>query len=91
MTAAIVVFLTVFVGALLQRISGMGLGLIGGPVLMIFMGPVDGILVLNVLASINAAMSTLTVYKNVNWRNFAVISSMLVFGAVVASVSVVYL
>ncbi len=63
----------------------MGLGLIGGPVLMIFMGPVDGILVLNVLAAINAAMSTLTVRKNVNWRNFAIIASMLIFGAVPAA------
>lgn len=82
MILAAVVFLTVLVGAFLQRVSGMGLGLIGGPVLMIAMGPVDGILVLNVLAAVNAAMSTLTVYKDVHWRNFAIISAVLVLGAV---------
>lgn len=85
MIPALVFFLTIFIGALLQRVSGMGLGLVGGPILMILMGPVEGILVLNVLAAVNAAMSTLTVRKNVNWRNFAIIALALVFGAVPAA------
>lgn len=88
MTVAIIVFLTVFIGSCMQRISGMGLGLVGGPVLMLVMGPVNGILVLNVLATINALMTTLTVRKNVNWKYFAVIASVLVFGAVPGAIMV---
>ena len=66
----------------MQRISGMGLGLIAGPVLAVTMGPVEGILVVNVLAFFNAAATTATVREYVDWRKFAVIASVLVVGAV---------
>ena len=58
MSLALVIFLVVVVGSTLQRVSGMGLGLIGGPILMLIMGPVEGILVINVLACINAVLTT---------------------------------
>lgn len=82
MMVTLVVCATLFIGALLQRVSGMGLGLVGGPVLMLAMGPVEGVIVLNVLATLNAFVSTLTVRKNVNWRVFGVIASVLVVGAI---------
>lgn len=72
----------------MQRISGMGLGLIAGPVLAVTMGPVEGILVVNVLAFFNAAATTATVREYVDWRKFAVIASVLVVGAVPAALLV---
>lgn len=89
MTAELtLIFLIVVLGSALQRISGMGLGLIAGPVLALTMGPVQGILVVNALAFLNAAGTTLTVRKFVDWRMFALISSVLIVGSVPAALLV---
>ena len=82
MAIALGVFLTVVVGACLQRVSGMGLGLVGGPLLMLMMGPVEGIMVINVLAVINAALITYNVRAHVDWGKFATIASVMVFGSI---------
>lgn len=82
MELILLVFATVLVGACMQRVSGMGVGLIGGPVLSIAIGPVEGIMVINAIAAVNAAMSTVTVRRNVDWGKFALIGSVMVVGAV---------
>lgn len=79
------IFGIVFLGACIQRVSGMGLGLVAAPILAIVLGPVEGILVSNVLAVINASMTTAVRRHDVDWRQFAVISSVLVVGAVPAA------
>lgn len=43
--ALLVIALVALVGACLQRVSGMGLGLIGAPVLSLLVGPVAGVLI----------------------------------------------
>ncbi len=78
----LIVFLVVALGSLMQRISGMGVGLIAGPVLAILLGPVEGILVINVIAFINAAVTTWTVRDRVDWKMFGLIGGALVFGIV---------
>lgn len=76
------VFATILVGSCMQRVSGMGVGLLGAPILSIAMGPVDGVMVINALAAVNAALSTLTVWRDVDWRRFTLIGSVMVVGAV---------
>ncbi|MEX3506654.1 sulfite exporter TauE/SafE family protein [Corynebacterium sp. LK2590] len=78
------VFAVVLFGSCMQRVSGMGLGLIGGPVLMLLMGPVEGILVINVLACINAALTTISVRHDVDWKVFAQIGAVMVLGSIPA-------
>lgn len=80
--AAAGLFLAVAVGSMLQRVSGMGMGLIAAPVLSLLIGPVDGVLVVNVLAVANALLTTLTVRRDVDWGKFASIAPFLVAGAV---------
>lgn len=82
LVALTLLFLSVGIGALLQRVSGMGLGLITAPVLMLIFGPVEGVLIVNVLAAINAAASTLTVWRDVNWRNVRIIAPALLVGII---------
>lgn len=82
------IFIVVVIGSAMQRISGMGLGLIAGPVLVVIMGPVEGILVVNILAFLNAAATTMTVREYVDWRKFALISSVLIVGSVPAALLV---
>lgn len=77
-----IVFLVVAVGSVMQRISGMGVGLIAGPVLAILLGPVEGILVINVIAFINAAVTTWSVRDRVDWSKFALIGGVLIIGIV---------
>ncbi|WP_046441199.1 TSUP family transporter [Corynebacterium kutscheri] len=66
----------------MQRISGMGLGLIAGSVLSIVLGPVDGVLVINILAMINAVMIAATMYKNIDWHKFLIIAPCALFGSI---------
>ncbi|MFC6146593.1 TSUP family transporter [Corynebacterium nasicanis] len=76
------ILLIVVIGSTLQRVSGMGLGLVAGPVLAVTMGPVEGILVVNILAFLNAAATTASVREYVDWKKFSIISSVLIIGAV---------
>lgn len=82
MLVALGVGVAVAVGACLQRISGMGVGLIAAPVLSLLLGPVDGILLVNLLAVINAATNTWGMRADVDWKKFAPIALALIFGVV---------
>ena len=72
--------IAVAVGAAMQRISGMGVGLIAAPALSLLLGPVDGILLVNLLAVINAATNTWGMRADVDWQKFAPIALALLFG-----------
>ena len=85
MILALIIFAVVVAGSTLQRVSGMGLGLIGGPILMLVMGPVEGILVINVLAAVNALLTTVTVRRNVSWRMFGLIAPVMIIGSLAAA------
>lgn len=71
----------IFVGSMMQRVSGMGLGLLGGPVLTLVAGPVAGILVINVVATVNAVMQAITVRENIDWKKFWLIGPVMALGA----------
>ena len=60
------IFLAIFAGAALQRISGMGLGLIAAPALSVLLGPVSGVLMVNVLATANAIANTYSMRERVD-------------------------
>ena len=68
MLVACCIACSVLLGACLQRISGMGLGLVAGPVLSLLMGGVDGIVMMNILAVINASIIALTVWRDIDWK-----------------------
>lgn len=51
----------VLLGCLMQRTSGMGVGLIVSPVLVLLLGPVAGVLLANVTAVVSAALMTIAV------------------------------
>lgn len=81
----LVVLLTVIAGSCLQRVSGMGLGLIGGPILTLFLGPVEGIMVINVLACLNAILTTYSMRENVDWGKWLRIGPFMVLGSIPAA------
>src|SRR5690625_2494332 len=85
MIIALAIFAAIAVGSSMQRVSGMGVGLISGPILSLILGPVEGIMVLNILACINAGATTVVVRKNVVWSQVALLGSVLVLGSVPAA------
>ena len=82
------ILLTVTLGSCLQRVSGMGLGLVGGPILTLLLGPVQGIMVINVLAVVNAMLTTYSMRANVDWGKFLRIAPVMVLGAIPAALLV---
>ncbi|APT92616.1 permease [Corynebacterium phocae] len=75
-------------GAVLQRVSGMGFALVAGPVLMLILGPVDGIILVNLLAAVNAALTTAVVRRDIEWGKFAFMAPFLLVGSVPAAIMV---
>ena len=85
LTVAVVLIVAVLIGALLQRITGMGLGLVAGPVLSVTLGPAAGVTVVNGLSVVNAANTAWAVRARPDWRRFAYLAGGLGLGSVPAA------
>ncbi|MEZ2122106.1 MULTISPECIES: sulfite exporter TauE/SafE family protein [unclassified Corynebacterium] len=82
LSTVLITVVIVILGSCLQRISGMGFGLLVVPVLAILLGPADGVLVVNALAAVNAALTTWTVREYVDWRKVRLLAFPLFIGAI---------
>lgn len=78
-------FAVILVGATLQRVSDMGVGLLAGPAMSVALGPVTGIVVVNALAAFNAFIGAVSVRRHIEWSKVAVIGSVMVFGSIPAA------
>ncbi|MGP6174920.1 TSUP family transporter [Corynebacterium sp. A21] len=88
MSTLLLVFGIILIGSCLQRVAGMGMGMVAGPVLSLAMGPVAGIMVVNVLAVINALLIMSTVWRDINWRRGAMMCSVLILGTIPGAILV---
>lgn len=68
-------------GATLQRVSGMGVGMIAAPVLSILVGPVAGVTLSNVAASVAALILFLMLHRDVDWPRFVRLAPLLIGGS----------
>lgn len=84
LTVAIVLLAAVLIGAVLQRITGMGLGLVAGPVLSVVLGPAAGVTVVNGLSVVNAANNAWSVRARTDWRRFTYLAGGLLIGSLPA-------
>lgn len=80
--------LAIVVGASLQRISGLGTGLVVAPVLSLLMGPVAGVLLTNITTTISGFLIMVTVWKRVEWRKAAEILIWAIPGAIAGALLV---
>ncbi|WP_297004879.1 sulfite exporter TauE/SafE family protein [uncultured Corynebacterium sp.] len=85
LTVAVVLLVAVLVGAVLQRITGMGLGLVAGPVLSVALGPAAGVTVVNGLSIVNAANNAWAVRARTDWRRFRYLAGGLIVGSLPAA------
>ncbi|WP_350348652.1 sulfite exporter TauE/SafE family protein [Agromyces sp. G08B096] len=66
----IAVAASVLTGAFAQRITGMGFALIASPILVVLLGPFDGVIVVNLCAVLSSLLILPRVRRDVEWRRF---------------------
>ena len=79
---------TVLVGALAQRSTGMGFALLSAPFLVLVLGPFEGILVTNLCGALSSALNLAAQRHDVDWPRAAVLVPMGVVGVIPGAVAV---
>ncbi len=84
MTAAVLaaILAAVIVGSALQRISGMGLALVAAPILSLLLGPIAGILVINLSTVVSSTLIAIAVWRDVQWRMYLLLGPTAVLGSI---------
>lgn len=81
----VTVLVAVAVGAVLQRLSGTGMGLVLAPVLTLVLGAASGVLVANATTTMSAALMLWALRRDVEWRRVGLICAFAVPGALVGA------
>ncbi|GAA1828594.1 sulfite exporter TauE/SafE family protein [Agromyces salentinus] len=79
------VALSVLVGAIAQRVTGMGFALVASPALVILLGPFDGVIVVNLCAVISSLIILPRVWRFVEWRRFGLLVAPALVGTLVGA------
>jgi hypothetical protein len=66
--------LAIIIGAMAQRVSGMGFALTAAPVLVLLIGPFHGVLLVNLAGAVSAGIVISRVWRNIDWRQFALLT-----------------
>ncbi|WP_256821245.1 sulfite exporter TauE/SafE family protein [Dietzia sp. Die43] len=72
----------VILGTVLQRVSGMGVGLVVSPTLALLLGPVSGVLLTNIATIISAALIGFTLRRDIDWQRYRRLAPLIVVGSV---------
>lgn len=76
---------SVALGAALQRVAGMGLGLVAAPILSLALGPLAGVTMSNVAASATACVLLVLLRRDVDWQRFWRVAPLLLVGSAVGA------
>lgn len=82
------VLAAVFVGGALQRISGMGLGLVVAPSATVLLGPVAGVTISNIAAIVGALLILGALRHDVDWRRYLRLAPLIAVGSVLGAFAV---
>jgi len=78
----------VVLGAVLQRTSGMGTGLVVSPTFVLLIGPVAGVVLTNIPTVVSALALTVVMRADIDWPRFLRIAPTIVVGSVPAALLV---
>lgn len=81
LTMALVALAAITVGGTLQRVSGMGVGMIAAPTLSLMLGPVVGVTLSNAAAVVSASILFVLLRQHVDWARFVRLAPLLVCGS----------
>jgi len=70
----LVVALGILVGAIAQRVAGMGYALTLAPILVLTLGPFEGPMVVNIAGALSSALVFVQSKKSVDWKQFWILS-----------------
>lgn len=70
----LLLLLAVLAGGALQRVSGMGFGLVAGPFVVLLVGPLEGVLLVNLTGAVMALLLVGRMLRGVDWRRYALLS-----------------
>jgi uncharacterized membrane protein YfcA len=76
------VLIAVVAGALAQRLAGLGFGLLVSPVLVVLLGPFDGVMIINLCGATSSLLILSRVWRHVNWRRYAGLALAALLGVV---------
>lgn len=83
--------LCTFVGAVSQRATGMGFALLTAPLLVLVLGPVEGILVVNVAGCVVNSLILVQVWRDIDWPRARILVPMGVVGVIPGALAVALL
>lgn len=72
----------VILGGTLQRVSGMGMGLVLSPVLALLLGPATGVTVTNMTTVMSALLIGFVLRAGIDWKRFGIIAPSALLGAI---------
>ncbi|WP_181272867.1 TSUP family transporter [Brevibacterium oceani] len=78
----VLILFAVFLGALSQRVTGMGFGLVSGPFLVLLLDPYSGIILVNICGIVASASVFARTFAEVEWASFR----HLALGAVIGTI-----
>lgn len=66
----VLVLIAVVAGALAQRLAGLGFGLLVAPVLVVLLGPFDGVMIINLCGAASSLLILSRVWRHVQWKRY---------------------
>ncbi|WP_394249695.1 TSUP family transporter [Arthrobacter pityocampae] len=80
-----IVLASILVGAIAQRIAGLGFALLIAPFLVIILGPHEGVLLVNLCGVVSSAIIVGRVWKDIDWSMFRWLVVPSLFGSIPGS------
>ncbi len=81
----LIAVLASMVGTILQRISGAGVSLVAAPFMAVFFGPVEGILLTNLINAFASGLLCVPLWKDIDWPRFWPLFIFALFGEAVGA------
>ncbi len=88
---ALLLALAVFIGAAMQRLTGMGFALVSAPFVVLIMGPVTGIVLVNVCGALSSLLILFRVLGHIDWKKYFILTPAALVGVVPGAIIVRYI
>lgn len=76
----------VVMGAGMQRVTGMGFALVAAPFLVLLLGPVEGVVMVNVCGAVTAGAIIFRVVRDIDWKRYLLLAASALLGIIPAAV-----
>ena len=76
----------VVMGAGMQRVTGMGFALVAAPFLVLLLGPVEGVVLVNVCGAVTAGAIIFRVLRDIDWKRYAALAASALLGIIPAAI-----